>query len=178
LQSLSLAPNGDLLVTAARAVRLGPKNLQTFAIPGGKPGETEPLEKLEAAVVTPAGSVLVADEKKKKVFRFDAKLQYQAPFPDAKERQVSRIVLDGEGGIVLLDRDERAVHVVDEAGKPLRTIATRGAGYEMRKPVDVAVDGFRNIYVADEEAGVLVFSPQGALLATLGGADVRKARAV
>ena len=91
---------------------------------------------------------------------------------------MSRIVLDGEGGIVLLDRDERAVHVVDEAGKPLRTIATRGAGYEMRKPVDVAVDGFRNIYVADEEAGVLVFSPQGALLATLGGADVRKARAV
>jgi hypothetical protein len=40
LQSMSLAPNGDLLVTAARAVRLGPKNLQTFAIPGGKPGET------------------------------------------------------------------------------------------------------------------------------------------
>src|SRR4029077_13930302 len=29
LQSLSLAPNGDLLVIAARAVRLGPKNLQT-----------------------------------------------------------------------------------------------------------------------------------------------------
>jgi len=44
--------------------------------------------------------------------------------------------------------------------------------------VDVAVDGFRNIYVADEEAGVLVFSPQGALLTTLGSADVRKARAV
>src|SRR5258708_28076511 len=97
LQSLSLAANGDLLVTATRAVRLGPKNLQTFAIPGGKPGETEPLEKLEAAVVTPAGSVLVADEKKKKVFRFDGKLQYQAPFPDAKERQASRLALERGG---------------------------------------------------------------------------------
>ena len=32
--------------------------------------------------------------------------------------------------------------------------------------------------VSAEEAGVLVFSPQGALLTTLGGADVRKARAV
>jgi outer membrane protein assembly factor BamD (BamD/ComL family) len=178
LQSMSLAPNGDLLVTAARAVRLGPRNLQTFAIPGSKPGETEPLDKLEAAAMTPSGSLLVSDEKKKKVFRFDGKYQYQAPFPDAKERQVSRIVLDGEGGIVMLDRDERTVRVVDEAGKGLRTIAARGPGYELRKPVDVAVDGFRNTYIADEEAGVLVFSPQGQLLATLTSAEVRKARAV
>jgi TolA-binding protein len=178
LQSMSLAPNGDLLVTAARAVRLGPRNLQTFAIPGSKPGETEPLEKLEAAAVTPSGSVLVSDEKKKKVFRFDGKLQYQGPFPDAKERQISRIVLDGEGGIVMLDRDEKTVRVLDETGRVLRTIAAHGPGYDLRKPVDVAVDGFRNTYVADEESGVLVFSPQGQLLATLGGSDVRKARAV
>jgi TolA-binding protein len=178
LQSMSLAPNGDLLVTAARAVRLGPRNLQTFAIPGSKPGETEPLDKLAAAAMTPSGSLLVSDEKKKKVFRFDAKYQYQAPFPDAKERQITRIVLDGEGGIVMLDHDEKTVRVVDEAGKVLRTIAAHGPGYDLRKPVDVAVDGFRNTYIADEEAGVLVISPQGQLLATIGGGVVRKARAV
>jgi TolA-binding protein len=178
LQTMSLTPRGDLLVVAARAVRIGPKNLQTFAIPGSKPGETEPLDKLEAAAITPGGAVLVSDEKKKKVFRFDGKYQYQAPFPDVKERQVSRIVLDGEGGIVMLDRDEKSVRVLDEAGKPLRAIAARGAGYELKKPVDVAVDAFRNTYVADEEAGVLVFSPSGQLLATIGGGDVRKARAV
>jgi TolA-binding protein len=178
LQSLGLGANGDLLVVAARAVRMGPKNLQTFAIPGDKPGVTEPLEKLEAAAVTQGGAVLVADEKKKKVFRFDGKYQYQAPFPDVKERQVSRIVLDGEGGIVMLDRDEKAVHVVDEMGKGLRTIPARGPGYEMKKPVDVAVDSFRNTYVADEEAGVLVFSPQGQLLATVTSADTRKVRLV
>lgn len=178
LQSLSLAANGDLLVVAARAVRMGPRNLQTFAIPGDKPGETEALDKLEAAAVTPGGSVLVSDEKKKKVYRFDGKYQYQGPFPDVKERQVSRIVLDGEGGIVMLDRDERTVRVVDESGKVLRTIAGRGPGYELRKPVDVAVDAFRNTYVADEEGGVLVFSPQGQLLATVGAADARKLRAV
>jgi TolA-binding protein len=178
LQSMSLAPSGELLVTAARAVRFGPKNLQTFSIPSDKPGVPEQLEKLEAAAVTQGGSVLVSDEKKKKVFRFDGKYQYQAPFPDAKERQVSRIVLDGEGGIVMLDRDERTVRVIDEAGKALRTIAGRGPGYDLRKPVDVAVDTFRNTYVADEEAGIFVFSPQGQLLATIGGADVKKARAL
>jgi TolA-binding protein len=178
LQSVSLAATGELLVVAARAVRIGPKNLQTFTIPGDKPGETEPLEKLEAVAVTPRGAVLVADEKKKKVYRYDGKYQYQAPFPDVKERQVSRIALDGEGGIVMLDRSERSVHVVDEDGKALRTIPARGQGYELKKPVDIAVDAFRNTYVADEEGGVLVFSPQGQLLATVGTADVRKVKAV
>src|SRR4029078_10571226 len=113
--------------------------------------------------MTASGCALGSAEKKKKVFRFDGKLQYQAPFPDVKERQVSRLVLDGEGGIVMLDRDERTVGVVDEAGKPLRTIATRGPGYELRKPVDVAVDGFRNIYVADGEGSDLLLSTPGPL---------------
>jgi TolA-binding protein len=179
LQSMTLAPSGELLVVAARAVRFGPRNLQTFAIPGDKPGETEPLEKLEAAAITQGGAVLVSDEKKKKVFRFDGKYQYQAPFPDVKERQVSRIRLDGEGGIVMLDRDERTVRTLDESGRALRTIPGRGPGYEMKKPVDVAVDPFRNTYVVDEEGAVLfVFSPQGQLLATIGATDLRKPRAV
>ena len=91
---------------------------------------------------------------------------------------MSRIVLDGEGGIVMLDRSERTVHVLDEDGKVLRTIAARGPGYELKKPVDVAVDAFRNAYVAEEEGGVFVFSPQGQLLATVGAADVRKVKAI
>ena len=178
LQSVGLTPSGDLVVVAARAVRFGPKTLQTFAIPGNKPGETEPLEKLAAAVVTQGGSVLVADEKKKKVFRFDGRYQYQGVFGDAKERQVSRIVLDSEGGIVMLDRDEKTVRVWDEAGRALRAIATRGPGYDLRKPIDVAVDAFRNAYVADEEGAVLVFSPAGQLLASIGAQELKKPRAV
>jgi sugar lactone lactonase YvrE len=165
-------------VVAARAVRIGPKNLQTFSIPGSKPGEMEPLDKLEAAAITQGGSVLVSDEKKKKVFRFDGKYQYQGPFPDVKERQVSRMMLDGEGAIVMLDRDEKAVRAVDETGKVLRTIAARGPGYELKKPVDVTVDLFRNTYVADEEGAVLVFSPAGQLIATVGAADLKKPRAL
>ena len=179
LQGLTLAPSGDLVVVAARAVRFGPKNLQSFAIPGNKPGETEPLEKLAAAVVTQDGFVLVADEKKKKVYRFDGRYQYQGVFGDAaKEHQVSRIVLDSEGGIVMLDRDEKAVRVWDEAGRALRAIGPRGQGYELRKPADVAVDAFRNVYVADEEGAVSVFSTTGQLLATIGAQELKKPRAV
>src|SRR5262249_9620345 len=145
---------------------------------GKKAGETEPLDKLAAAVVTQDGSVLVADEKKKKVYRFDARYQYQGVFGDAKERQVSRIVLDSEGGIVMLDRDEKAVRVWDGTGRALRAIPPRGPGYELRKPADVAVGAFRNAYVADEEGAVLVFSPAGQRPPTVGAQELKKPKAV
>ena len=96
-------------------------------------------------------------------FRFDAKGQFQGPFPDAKERQIARMVVDGEGGITVLDRDQKTVQAYDEAGKMLRSVAARGAGWELKRPIDVAVDPFRNTYVADEEGFVYLFSPQGQL---------------
>jgi hypothetical protein len=36
----------------------------------------------------------------------------------------------------------------------------------------------RNTYLADEEAGVLVFSPQGELLATVTAEDMKRPRAL
>ena len=178
LQSLSLTAGGVIVVTASRAIRFGPRDLRTFTTPGEKPGEMDPVEKLEAAVLTPGGAVLVADEKRKKVLRFDAQSTFQGPFPDAKERQVSRMLLDSEGAIVLLDRDLKAVEILDESGRRLRHVPTRGAGYELRKPVDVATDPFRNAYVADEEAGVFVFAPDGKLLTTITSPELRRARAL
>jgi len=173
LRSLSTGPRGKLVVAAKLAVRMGPRDIKSFAIPGDKPGVPEPLERIEAALLTPGGSVLVADGKRRKVFRFDGKFQFKDAFPDAKEREVTRMALDPDGGLVFLDRDAKTVTTYDETGKPLRTLAARGAGYELRKPVDVAVDAFRQTYVADQEGGVLVFSPQGKLLTTLGGGATR-----
>jgi TolA-binding protein len=170
LRSLSASPRGELLVAAKLAVRLGARDIRSFSIPGDKPGVPEPLDRIEAALVTPGGNVLVADAKQKKVYRFDGKLQFKDAFPDAKEREVTRMALDPDGGLVFLDRDLKTVTTYDETGKALRTIAARGAGYELKKPVDVAVDAFRQTYVADEEGAVLVFSPQGKLLTTLAGA--------
>ena len=48
----------------------------------------------------------------------------------------------------------------------------------LRKPVDVAIDPFRNTYVADEELGVLIFSPQGQVLHTLSGPELRRPKAL
>src|SRR5207245_11599403 len=94
----------------------------------------------------------------------------QGPFRAPRERQVSRMAGDGEGGIVVLDRDQKTVQVYDEAGRLLRSVASRGAGWELKRPVDVAVDPFRNTYVADEEGSVYVFSPAGQLLTGITGA--------
>jgi hypothetical protein len=173
-RSLALAPGGDLVVAAKLAVRVGPKNIKSFNLPTEKPEEKDPLDRIEAAVLTPGGSILVADGKRKRIYRFDGEDKYLGPFPDAKEREITRMVLDGEGGIVLLDRDLRTISVVDETGRVLRSVATRGTGWELRKPADVAADPFRNLYVADEEAGVLIFSPNGQLLGSITGGELRK----
>jgi sugar lactone lactonase YvrE len=111
------------------------------------------------------------------VCRFDAKGQFQGPFPDAKERQIARMTVDSEGGIAVLDREQRTVHVYDEAGTLVRSVAARGAGWELKRPVDLAVDAFRNTYVADEEGFVHVFTPGGQLLTTISG-ELRKPKAL
>jgi len=178
LRSLALGPRGEILVTGKLAIRVGPRDVKSFSIPSDKPGVPQPLEDLSAAVATPGGSFLVADQKRKRVYRFDVQSKPHGTFPDTKEREVIRMLLDGEGGIVLLDRQERTVRVFDEAGRLLRSVGPRGPGYELRKPVDVAVDPMRNTYVADEELGVLVFSPQGQLLVTLTAEDMKRPKAL
>jgi outer membrane protein assembly factor BamD (BamD/ComL family) len=176
-RALSLTPAGEVVLAARSAVRIGPKDIRAFSTPPDKPGAMpKPVEKILAAAVTPGGAVLVSDEDREAILRFDAKGQYLGVFPgkDATRRKVSRILIDGEGGIVTLDREERAVRVWDEAGRLLRTVGPAG----LKRPSDVAVDAFRNLYVADEEGGVLVFDPQGQLLVTIASPELKRPRAV
>jgi len=176
-RTLSLAPGGEVVLAGRTAVRVGPKDIRTFSTPPEKPGAAaKPVDKILAAALTPGGSVLVSDEDREAVLRFDAKGQYLGAFPgrDATKRKVSRILVDGEGAVVTLDREEKTVRVWDEAGRLLRTLGPAG----LKRPSDVAVDAFRNLYVADEEGGVLVFNPQGQLLVTIASPDMKRPQAV
>ncbi len=179
LRGLTLSPRNEVVVAARSAVRIGPKDIKAFAAPGDKPGVIEPLERIEAAVVTPLANVLVADAKSKHIYKYDtAEFRFLGTYPDSREREVRRLVVDGEGGIAALDADSKSVQVFDEAGKPLRAVPARGAGYEIKRPVDIAVDPFRNLYVADAELGILVFSPAGQLLATVSSPELRRPAAL
>ncbi len=176
-RALSLTAAGEVVLAARSAVRIGPKDIRAFSTPPEKPGAMpKPVDKILAAAVTPGGTVLVSDEDREGILRFDAKGQYLGAFPgkDATRRKVSRILIDGEGGIVTLDREEKAVRVWDEAGRLLRTVGPAG----LKRPSDVAVDAFRNLYVAEEEGGVLVFDPQGQLLVTIASPELKRPRAL
>jgi sugar lactone lactonase YvrE len=178
LRTLTLSPSGDVIVASRGAVRFGARDIRTYTTPPEKPGALpKPVDKILAAALTPGGVVLVSDEDREAVLRYDGKGEYLGTFPggrDAARRKVTRILLDGEGGIVTLDRDEKTVRVWDESGKPLRSVGPVG----LKRPVDVAVDAFRNLYVADEETGVHVYNPQGQLIATIASPELKRARAV
>jgi outer membrane protein assembly factor BamD (BamD/ComL family) len=176
-RALSLTPAGELVLAGRGAVRVGPKDVRSFTTPPDKPGASpKPVEKILAAAVTTGGFVLVSDEDREAILRYDAKGQYLGTFPgkDAARRKVTRILVDGEGDIVTLDREEKVVRVWQETGRPIGAIGPAG----LKRPADVAVDAFRNLYVADEELGILVFNPQGQPLAAISGPELRRPRAV
>ena len=176
-RTLSLVPGGGVAFAAKTAVRVDARDVRMFTLPPEKPGDKpQPVDRILAAAVTPGGSVLVADEKEDTVYRFDAGGGFEGVFPprSTDKRKVVRIVVDDEGAILLLDRNARTVTVCNEAGRVLRTIGPGG----LRKPVDLAVDSFRNVYVADEEAGVVVFDAEGRSFLTLGGPELRKPTAI
>jgi TolA-binding protein len=174
--ALSLAPGGQVVLASRSAVRVGEKDIRTFSTPPEKAGDqAEPLEEILAAAVTPGGSFLVSDDGREAVLRFGQKGEYLGTFPaQAAKRKVTRILVDGEGGIVTLDRAEKTVRVWDETGRLLRTVGPAG----LKRPEDVAVDAFRNLYVADADQGVLVFNPAGQPLTTIAGPDLRRPRAL
>jgi outer membrane protein assembly factor BamD (BamD/ComL family) len=176
-RALSLDSAGEVVFAARGAVRVGSKDIRSFTTPPEKPGDApKPVAKILAAAATRGGSFLVSDEDRDAILRYDAKGEYLGTFPGGvpTKREVTRILVDGEGEIVTLDRDEKAVRVWDETGRLLRTVGPAG----LKRPVDVAVDAFRNLYVADEEIGVLVFDFQGQPLLTITSPELRRPRAV
>ena len=176
-RTLSLAPTGEVVFAAKTAVRIGPRDMRSFYLPPEKVGaQRKPLEKILAAAVTRGNAVVVSDQKNHRVYRFNAAGKLLGNFipRDSAKREVTRIIVDGEGAILLLDRKQKMVLVCDEAGRTIRTVGPGG----LRKPSDVAIDTLRNIYVADEAEGVVVFNPKGELLFKIKGPDLKKATAI
>ncbi len=154
------------------------RDYRAYTVPSDKPGTVRPLEKIAAAVQIPSGGLLISDLKLEGIFRFDANGRYLGRFPDNTPREVSRLLRDCEGDLVYLNDQSNQIRTVDSTGRAIRSIGPKGDGYELRKPVDIAVDEALNVYVADKETGVYLLNAQGRLLLKIGDATLRRPTAV
>jgi TolA-binding protein len=177
LRGLSLTQEGELIVATKRAVRIGLSDIKTFAAPD-KPGELKELDDITAAIRTPERHLLVADKDTKRVHHYGADLSYLGTFPDSKDREVIRMILDDEAKVSLLEDDARGIEVYDLQGKRLRVVPLRGSGYEVEQAVDIAADAFSNLYIVDRKSGVYVFAPAGRLLAVVGRDELQRPTAI
>ncbi len=175
-QTLSLSPQGEVVFASKLAVKAGSAVL-SFSIPAEKPGEMEAIDRIGAAAILVSGDTLVSDLKRKRVLRFKGNT-FASIFPDKGEREVIKMLTTPRGEVVMLRKDDKSLEILDDAGRLVSKIGPRGAGFEWKKPVDVAIDAFSNLYVADEDQGIFVFSAKGQLMTTFGAGDVKKSRAI
>jgi len=107
-----------------------------------------------------ASAVLVSDEDRaRRSCGSTRRASTLGSFPgkDAARRKVTRILVDGEGGIgdPRTGRRKAAASGTRRGG-----LLAHGGAAGFKRPVDVAVDAFRNLYVADEEVGVSSSTPR------------------
>jgi hypothetical protein len=158
------------LVTAQRALLQQDGTptpaLLTLTVPRDG-GQARVLDDISAVVAMSSGERLVADRGQRGVFRFTEDGKYVRPFFAGR---FSRLALGPADAVALLDRDGKTVTVVDGSGKPIARIATKGGGYELSAPADVAFDPLGHLYVLDG-AAVHVFGPSGALVTSFTSPD-------
>lgn len=176
-QTLSISPQGEVVFAGKLAVRIGAAGVAAFAVPSDKPGVMEPIDRIGAATVMVSGDTLISDVKRKRVLRFKGDT-FASVFPDRSEREVIKLLTTPRGEAVMLRKDDKSIEIFDDSGRLVSKIGPRGPGFEWKKPVDVTIDAFSNLYVADEDQGIFLFSAKGQLLATFGASDVKKSRAV
>jgi TolA-binding protein len=143
-----------------------PVTLLTLTIPSGS-GPASVLDEIAAVGVLSTGERLVADRDRRGVFKFDAAGRFAGPLAAVRANRLAV----GPGDVVaLLDRDAKTVAVFDRAGKPAAKLQARGAGYELRDPVDLAYDSMGHLYVL-EKSVVAVFAPDGHLVTSFSAPD-------
>lgn len=176
-QTLGLSPSGEVVFASKLAIKVGSSATVSFSIPAEKPGEVEVIDRIGAATVLVSGDTLVSDLKRKRVLRFKG-ATLASIFPDRGEREVIKLLTTPRGDVVMLRKDDKSIEIIDDGGRLITKLGPRGPGFEWKKPVDVALDAFSNLYVADEDQGIFMYSPKGALMTTFGAAEVKKSRAI
>ncbi len=169
-RSLSIDPWGILVVANQKALIIGGRAM-VLKVPDEK--GPKPLEKIRAATRDRFGELYVYDESQKKVLRFDPSGNVKGPFPDTTPREVLLLEVDTSGNIIIMDKKDRGLQVYTPDGVRTARLQKRGAKWNLKKPVDVAVGPAGYVYLLDENSGqVAVFDPSYEFVALLTGSNL------
>lgn len=128
-----------------------------FSVP--KPdGSPRALEDIAGGVLTSTGDLLLPDKNAKNLARFSPAGKYLAPFAPVYSQRLAIGVTDR---VASLDEDGTGVTLLDHDGRVRTKIAARGQGFELDKPVDLAVDALGHLYVLDRNRATVFVFAQG-----------------
>lgn len=153
-------------VVIAREGSLITAKADSIAFSGaGSDGQLRAVEEIPAVVANAKGERLISNVKQRNVIRALPNGKFISVFATG---QITRMAQNWVGDVALLDRATKSVSIVDRDGKAVSKIATKGTGYEIDEPTDVAFDALGHLYVLDRgKASIYVFGPKSRLVATL-----------
>jgi tetratricopeptide (TPR) repeat protein len=153
-RGLAVDTSGNLAVLESGMLHPGATDPFSFPVLRSN-GVTEALSKAMAAAQLSNGDWVVADENEKFLHRYSRVGKYGNVFSTAR---LSRLAISSMDDVAGLDRDQKAVTLLDATGKPVGHIPYKGTGYELQNPEALAYDSFGHIYVLDHSA-IVIFSP-------------------
>jgi TolA-binding protein len=135
-----------------------------LTVPQVAPKPPKPLEDIPSVVVlTSTGHRIVVDKKEKTVIRYGPDGRYLGPFVPSINTE--RLAVNALDDVAMIDKDAKAINILDRDGKPLSRILAKGPNYQLDEPVDLAYDRLGYLYVLDRgKASVLVFGPRNRLI--------------
>jgi hypothetical protein len=134
-----------------------------LTVPQMAPKPPKPLEEIPSVVSLSTGHRLVVDKSEKTVIRYSPEGRYLGPFVPAINTE--RLAVNGLDDVAMIDKDAKAINILDRDGKPLSRILAKGSNYQLDEPVDLAYDRLGYLYVLDRGKGaVLVFGPRNRLI--------------
>lgn len=136
-----------------------------LTVPQVAPKPPKPLEEIPSVVVLSTGHRIVVDKNEKTVIRYGPEGRYLGPFVPSINTE--RLAVNALDDVAMIDKDAKAINILDRDGKPLSRILAKGPNYQLDEPVDLVYDRLGYLYVLDRgKASVLVFGPRNRLITT------------
>ena len=155
----------DRIVVARRTMLVpdgaAPVTIQV-PVPGRVPRE---VEEIPAAITLSTGDRLLVDRKAKTVVRVSQAGKFVSNFATVDAEKIAR---NGFDNVAMIDRDSKAIVIVNREGKNLSKIPAKGQTYQLEDPSDIAYDALGHLYVLDSRrATIHVFNPRSRLIASI-----------